>query len=72
VSACRVSAFQSVSIVRAGPSRLQFFITHVTTDWLDGKHTVFGKVLKGQDVVNAIQQGDKLNSIAITDSLAAF
>lgn len=50
----------------------QFFITHVPTDWLDGKHTVFGKVTKGQDVVNAIKQGDKIEKIEIegkTDAL---
>ena len=41
----------------------QFFITHKATPWLDGKHTVFGKVFQGQDVVNAIRQGDKLISI---------
>jgi peptidyl-prolyl cis-trans isomerase B (cyclophilin B) len=44
----------------------QFFITHTKTDWLDGKHTVFGKVVKGQDVVNAIKQNDKIHSIEIT------
>ena len=38
----------------------QFFITHLATPWLDGKHTVFGKVTKGQDIVNAIVQGDKI------------
>jgi peptidyl-prolyl cis-trans isomerase B (cyclophilin B) len=46
----------------------QFFITHVPTPWLDGKHTVFGEVTKGQDVVNAIAQGDKILKIEILDS----
>jgi len=46
----------------------QFFITHVPTPWLDGKHTVFGEVTKGQDVVNAITQGDKILQIEILDS----
>ena len=46
----------------------QFFITHVPTPWLDGKHTVFGEVTKGQDVVNAIKQGDKILKIEILDS----
>ena len=36
----------------------QFFITHVATDWLDGKHTVFGQVRSGQDVVDSVKQGD--------------
>ena len=59
----------SLSMANAGPNTngSQFFITHVVTNWLDGKHTVFGKVLSGQDVVNAIQQGDKLNSITIRE-----
>lgn len=43
----------------------QFFITHVATPWLDGKHTVFGHVVEGQDVVNKIAGGDKLNSLKI-------
>ncbi len=47
----------------------QFFITHVKTDWLDGKHAVFGRVTgDGQKVVNAIRQGDKIESITITES----
>jgi peptidyl-prolyl cis-trans isomerase B (cyclophilin B) len=46
----------------------QFFITHVPTPWLDGKHTVFGEVTKGQDVVNSIKQGDKIVKIEILDS----
>jgi len=43
----------------------QFFITHVETPWLDGKHTVFGKVVTGQDVVNSIKQGDIIKHITI-------
>lgn len=60
----------SLSMANAGPNTngSQFFITHVVTDWLNGKHTVFGKVRSGQDVVNAIKQGDKLNSVKIEES----
>jgi len=43
----------------------QFFITHGPTDWLDGLHTVFGRVTKGQNVVDAIRQGDKIKGIEI-------
>jgi len=43
----------------------QFFITHVPTPWLDGKHTIFGKVVKGQEIVDLIKGGDKIESIEI-------
>jgi peptidyl-prolyl cis-trans isomerase B (cyclophilin B) len=60
----------SLSMANAGPNTngSQFFITHVVTDYLDPKHTVFGQVVKGQDVVNAVQQGDNLESVTITES----
>ncbi len=56
-----------ISMANAGPNTngSQFFITHIKTDWLDGKHTVFGKVLEGLEVVDAVKQGDTIKSIRI-------
>lgn len=60
----------TLSMANAGPNTngSQFFITHVATNWLDGKHTVFGKVTQGQEVVDAIQQGDKLVTVTIAEA----
>ncbi len=65
-----------LSMANAGPSTngSQFFITHTPTEWLDGKHTVFGSIQSEEDleVVNAIVQGDKIESIDIEGDYATL
>ncbi|MBP7094614.1 MAG: peptidylprolyl isomerase [Spirochaetia bacterium] len=63
-----------LSMANSGPSTngSQFFITHVATPWLDDAHTVFGRVVSGQDVVDAIAQGDRMDKVEILRVGAEF
>jgi len=59
-----------LSMANSGPNSngSQFFITHIATPWLDDKHSVFGRVTDGQDIVNAVEQGDIMNKVSVEEA----